>query len=79
MFGQQPFGAICDNASANFIFPFQPNLRPFLSFQTILGGQGGASGLKAWSVSSSEPKSKNRLRKCHYFVIKKILTLKPHT
>jgi len=39
MFGQQPFGIICNNASANFTFPFRPN-----HLQAILGGQGGAGG-----------------------------------
>jgi len=32
MFGQQPFGTICDNASANFTPPFQPNIHPFFCF-----------------------------------------------
>ncbi len=31
----------------------------FLSFQTILSGQGGVNGWEAWSISSSEPKPKN--------------------
>ncbi len=46
MFGQQPFGRIYDSVNANFTFPFQPNLHPFLSFQAILGGQGGVDGWK---------------------------------
>jgi hypothetical protein len=29
MLSQQPFGTICNNASANFTLPFQPNLHPF--------------------------------------------------
>ncbi len=32
MLGQQPFGIVCDSASANFALPFRPNLRPFLVF-----------------------------------------------
>jgi hypothetical protein len=44
MFGQQSFGTICDNASANFTFPFQPNLHPFFVLPAKLGGQGGAGG-----------------------------------
>jgi hypothetical protein len=29
MLRQQPFGTICNNASANFTLSFRPNLRPF--------------------------------------------------
>ncbi len=59
MFGQQPFGKICDNANANFTFPFWPCLHPlFLSFQTILSGQGGVCGWEPWLVSSCGPKPK---------------------
>jgi hypothetical protein len=29
MLGQQPFGTICNNVSANFTFPFWPNLHLF--------------------------------------------------
>jgi hypothetical protein len=36
-------------------FHFDPTLVHSLSFWA-LGGQGGASGWEAWSVSSSEPK-----------------------
>jgi hypothetical protein len=41
MFGQQPFGTICDNANANFTLSFQLNLHPFFGLQNKLGGQGG--------------------------------------
>jgi len=44
MFGQQPFGTICDNASANFTLPFRPNLCPFFVLRAKLGGQGGVDG-----------------------------------
>jgi hypothetical protein len=76
MFGQQPFGTICDNASANFTFRFRPNFVHSLSFWAMLGGQGGADGWEAWLISSSGPKPRN-IKKNHYFVIKKIL--KPYT
>jgi len=41
-----------------------------LSFQTKLGGQGGANGWETWLVSSFRPKPKN-IFKNHYSVIKK--------
>jgi len=44
MLGQQPFGTICDNASANIALPFDPTFVHSLSFRTKLGGQGGAGG-----------------------------------
>jgi hypothetical protein len=44
MLDQQPFGTICENASANFTLPFDPTFVRSLSFQAKLGAEWGANG-----------------------------------
>jgi len=53
-------------------FHFNPTFIHFLSFWTILGGQGGVDGWEAWSVSSCGFKPRNIYIYINiYFVIKK--------
>jgi hypothetical protein len=44
MLGQQPFGMICNNTSANFTLPFWPNLHPFFILSSHIRWKGGADG-----------------------------------
>jgi hypothetical protein len=52
-------------------FHLNPTFIYSLSFQAILGGQGGVSGWKAWLISNSEPKPKTIKEISLYFVIEK--------
>jgi hypothetical protein len=52
MFGQQPFGTIGDNASANFTLPFQPNFCPFFVLRNQIKWTRGVCGWEAWSISN---------------------------
>jgi hypothetical protein len=71
MLGQQPFGAICDNASANFALPFLPNLCPFFVLPSQIRWTRGCQwlrnlvGFKFWTQIKKYQKVN------HYFVIKK--------
>jgi hypothetical protein len=79
MFNQQPFGTICDNASANFTFTFKPNLCPFFVLLSQIRWTRGCQWLRNLVDFKFRITTKKYQKKNHYIVIKKSLTLKPYT
>jgi len=71
MLGQQPFGIICDNVSANFTLPFQPKLCPFFVLPNQIRWARGCWWLRNLVGFKFQIQIKKYQKGNHYFVIKK--------